>query len=102
MTTTLDLRRELRGLYSAAPEPALVDVPDLAFLMIDGHGDPNSAPAYPSAVQALYSVAYAVRFALERGRPPSTRGSCRWKGCGGPTTWPPSPPTTSPTGTGRS
>ena len=65
--TTLDLRRELRGLYSAAPEPALVDVPDLPFLMIDGHGDPNTAPAYPSAVQALYSVAYAVRFALKRG-----------------------------------
>jgi len=65
--TTVDRRRELRGLYSATRTPALVDVPDLPFLMIDGHGDPNTAPAYPDAVQALYSVAYAVRFALKRG-----------------------------------
>ena len=65
--TTVDLRRELRELYSAVPSPALVDVPDLPFLMIDGHGDPNTAPAYVDAVQGLYSVAYAVRFALKRG-----------------------------------
>ena len=65
--TTVDLRRELREVYSARPSPALVDVPELPFLMIDGHGDPNSAPAYADAVGALYSVAYAVRFALKRG-----------------------------------
>lgn len=65
--TTLDLRQELRGLYTAARTPALVDVPNLPFLMIDGSGDPNTAPGYPSAVQALYSVAYAVRSALKRG-----------------------------------
>jgi hypothetical protein len=62
--TTVDLRRELRGLYSATAFPALVDVPELPFLMIDGHGDPNTAPVYRDAVQALYSVAYAVRSAL--------------------------------------
>lgn len=65
--TTVDLRRELRELYSATRSPALVDVPDLPFLMIDGHGDPNSTPAYAEAVAALYSVAYTVRFALKRG-----------------------------------
>ena len=65
--TRVDLRRELRELYSATTSPVLVDVPDLPFLMIDGHGDPNTAPAYADAVQALYSVAYAVRFALKKG-----------------------------------
>jgi hypothetical protein len=34
--------------------------------MIDGRGDPNTAPAYADAVQALYSVAYTIRFALKR------------------------------------
>jgi len=67
MPGTVDLRRELRELYSATRSPALVDVPELPFLMVDGHGDPNSAPAYADAVAALYSVAYTVRFALERG-----------------------------------
>jgi hypothetical protein len=65
--TTVDLKRELRGLYSAAPSPSMVEVPELAFLMIDGHGDPNTAPEYVDAVQALYTVAYTVRFALKRG-----------------------------------
>ena len=65
-TTVVDLKRELHGLYSAKREPALVDVPDLPFLMIDGRGDPNTAPAYADAVQALYSVAYTIRFALKR------------------------------------
>ena len=67
--TTIDLRRELSALYSATREPAFVDVPELPFLMTDGHGDPNTAPAYAAAVQALYSVAYTIRFALKRGAP---------------------------------
>ncbi|TFV65642.1 UNVERIFIED_ORG: hypothetical protein E4P37_09015 [Bacillus sp. AZ43] len=67
MTTRVDLRRELGQLYSATRSPALVDVPELSFLMVDGHGDPNTAPAYAEAVEALYSVAYTVRFALRDG-----------------------------------
>ena len=30
--------------------------------MIDGHGDPNGAPAYQQAVEALYAVAYKAKF----------------------------------------
>ena len=55
MTTTVDLRRELRELYSATSTPAVLEVPELPFLMIDGHGDPNTAPAYAQAVEALYT-----------------------------------------------
>ena len=65
--TTVDLRRELPGLYAATRTPEAVEVPELPFLMIDGHGDPNTAPAYADAVAALYTVAYTVRFALKRG-----------------------------------
>lgn len=38
-------------------------VPPLTFLMIDGHGDPNTAPQYTEAIGALYPVAYALKFA---------------------------------------
>lgn len=31
--------------------------------MIDGHGDPNTSPAFPHAVEALYPVAYKLKFA---------------------------------------
>lgn len=30
--------------------------------MIDGHGDPNTEPAYQQAVEALYSAAYKIKF----------------------------------------
>jgi hypothetical protein len=59
-------KRELRAFYSTGREPAMVDVPELAFLMIDGHGDPNTAAEYSEAVQALYAVAYAAKFAVKR------------------------------------
>jgi hypothetical protein len=39
----------------------VVDVPEIAFLMVDGHGDPNTSPAYTEAVTALYTLSYAVR-----------------------------------------
>jgi hypothetical protein len=57
---------ELTWLYRATAAPQVVDVPDLTFLMIDGHGDPNTSPAYAEAVQALYAVSYAVKFAIKR------------------------------------
>lgn len=40
---------------------AVVDVSELPFLMIDGHGDPNVSPVYLEALQALYSLSYAAR-----------------------------------------
>ena len=38
-------------------------VPPLTFLMIDGHGDPNTASEYAEAIGALYPVAFALKFA---------------------------------------
>ena len=65
-STKVDFKRELRELYSATKSATFVDVPELRFAMVDGHGDPNVAPEYVEAVQALYSVAYTARFALKR------------------------------------
>lgn len=64
--TKIDFRRELSELYAPAREPSLVTVPELAFLMVDGHGDPNAASGYREAVEALYAVAYAAKFAVKR------------------------------------
>lgn len=59
---SVDIKRELRNLYSGrAGRFDLVDVPPMRFLMVDGHGDPNTAPAYRTAVEALYSTSYTVR-----------------------------------------
>jgi hypothetical protein len=65
-TKKIDFKREFRDLYAAGREPSLVEVPTLAFLMVDGHGDPNTAAEYRDAVEALYAVAYAAKFAVKR------------------------------------
>ena len=54
------------SLYKAAPDPAFVQVPAMTFLMIDGQGDPNTAPEYRDAITALYGMSYALKFALKK------------------------------------
>lgn len=63
----LDLRTGLKELYSPpAGGPVIVDVPPMNFLMLDGVGDPRTAQEYQDAVQALYSLAYALKFKLKK------------------------------------
>jgi hypothetical protein len=64
----IDLKAALKPYYAAsASKPAVVDVPPLNTLMIDGRGDPNGA-AFQEAVGTLYSVAYALKFALKKAK----------------------------------
>src|SRR5690606_39075420 len=44
----------------------VVDVPAMRFLVVDGHGDPNTTSAYGEGVEALYAVAYALKFASKK------------------------------------
>lgn len=54
-------------LYRASPRaPELVSVPGLAFIMIDGHGDPNNSTEYRDALQAVYSLSYTLKFAIKK------------------------------------
>ncbi|MDO8905868.1 GyrI-like domain-containing protein [Hydrogenophaga sp.] len=64
----IDLKKDLKDLYQASSNAVVqVDVPELKFLMIDGQGDPNTAPAYAEAVQALFAVSYAAKFMVKKG-----------------------------------
>lgn len=62
-----DVKKQHRELYSPkAGDFAIVEVPEFAFLCVDGQGNPNTADAYRDAVEALYSVSYGVRFTAKR------------------------------------
>ena len=59
----LDLKKQYRELYlPSARECAVVDIPELQFLMIDGHGDPNTGDEYRQALEALYGMSYTLKF----------------------------------------
>ena len=61
----VDLKVELKPLYTAHAEPELVGVPELPFLMVDGHGAPGG-DAFADAIKTLYGAAFRIRFALKR------------------------------------
>lgn len=62
----LDLKRELDPYRARRGEFRIIDVPPLQYLMVDGHGDPNTAGEYADALAALYPVAYKLKFASKK------------------------------------
>lgn len=59
-----DVRKQFKELY--APRASgfeVVTVPPLNYVMVDGQGNPATAPTYAAALEALFSVSYAVKFA---------------------------------------
>ena len=63
----VDFKKELKHLYQpSAQVVSVVSVPAMNFLMIDGQGDPNGSQAYASAVAALFSVSYALKFRVKK------------------------------------
>ncbi len=64
----IDYKKDLKHLYRpSAKKAALIDVPEMNFLMIDGQGDPNSSQVFQDAVNALYPLAYALKFMVKKG-----------------------------------
>jgi len=54
-------------LYGAkVGKPVTVKVPKMNYLVIDGHGDPNTSQEYVDAIQTLYPVAYTIKFMIKK------------------------------------
>lgn len=58
--------KELDSYRAKRGEFRVLEVPELRYLMIDGHGDPNTSSDYADALAALYPVAYTLKFASKR------------------------------------
>lgn len=66
MSEKVDFRKTLDGYQAARGRFRVLQLPAMRYLMIDGHGDPNTSPAYTQALQALYPIAYTLKFASRR------------------------------------
>lgn len=62
----VDLKKTLDSYQAKRGQFRVVEVPELQYLMIDGHGDPNSSPEYTSALESLYPLAYTLKFLSKR------------------------------------
>lgn len=63
----LDLKKEFGGVYKATAKPAVIQVPKLRYLMIDGKGDPNTGQAFADAITTLFGLSYALKFQVKKG-----------------------------------
>lgn len=60
----LDLKKTMKPWWTPPRRDfEIVEVPEALYVMIDGEGDPNVAPSYALAINWLYSVSYAIKFA---------------------------------------
>lgn len=59
-TKALDAYRAPRGRFR------VVEVPTTRYLMVDGHGDPNTSSEFTAAVESLYPIAYKLKFTSKK------------------------------------
>jgi hypothetical protein len=65
--TKIDLKKDLKEFYTASPDNvSIVEVPPLPFLMAQGQGDPNTAPAFQQATETLFRLSYTLKFMLKK------------------------------------
>ncbi|OWA33005.1 hypothetical protein B9G55_24095 [Saccharibacillus sp. O16] len=69
MTAKIEYRKDYKHLYMPKTTPEILDVPSIPFVMLDGSGDPNGAE-YGLAVEALYSLSYAVKMSYKSEQVP--------------------------------
>jgi hypothetical protein len=67
----LDLKRDLKQFYGpSAKKVAIVDVPQFTFATIQGAiepgHEPGNSPAFQQATEALYGIAYTLKFASKK------------------------------------
>lgn len=62
----IDFKKSLDCYHAQNHKLHVIDVPKMQYLMIDGHGDPNSSQEFQQAIVALYPVAYKLKFASKQ------------------------------------
>lgn len=63
----VDYKKQLKHLYRPSTKTvAAVDVPAMNFLMVDGEGSPDGDQAFGHALEALFPLAYTLKFMVKR------------------------------------
>lgn len=66
----LDYKKEFPDLYLPKKTPALVEVPEMVFLEVEGKGNPNTSEDYAQALELLYGLSYGIKMSLKFGTVP--------------------------------
>ncbi|WP_062303898.1 GyrI-like domain-containing protein [Demequina subtropica] len=66
MPDKVDLKKKLDSYQARRGEIRALTVERARYLMVDGHGDPNTSGAFALAIEALFPVAYKAKFASKQ------------------------------------
>jgi len=66
----VDFKKTQKELYQPGAKPSVIEVPEMVFIMIDGHGDPNTGETYQTALEVLYGLSYTVKMSKMSGAQP--------------------------------
>lgn len=64
LSKKIDYKKDFKQLYLPRTLPEIVEVPRFPFFLVSGSGDPNGEE-FSMAVEALYSLSYAVRMSYK-------------------------------------
>ncbi|MDD4311141.1 MAG: GyrI-like domain-containing protein [Eubacteriales bacterium] len=68
MEPQFEFLMEYKELYQPKTVPEIIDVPEMTFFAVDGHGNPNDEDGeYKSAVGLLYALSYTVKMSQKSG-----------------------------------
>ena len=63
----IDYKKKLKILYNQPTKTiSYIDIPSMKFLQIDGRGDPNTSKDFSLAVEALFKLAYILKFNIKK------------------------------------
>ena len=66
MKEKLDYKKQYKDLYVPPPKPALICVPKMSFIGVDGRGAPLGEE-YQAALKALYSLSFTIKMSKMAG-----------------------------------
>ena len=67
MNDALDYKKKYKELYVPKTAPSLVEVPEMAFVAVDGSGDPNDTDGeFGRAVELLYVIQYTIKMSKKK------------------------------------
>lgn len=65
-----DYKKAYKELYQPKTKPAVVDVPEMVFIAVDGMGDPNTSEEYRQAMEILYGLSFTIKMSKMNGTQP--------------------------------
>ena len=72
MAEIIDYKKEYKDLYLPKSEPAIINIPEIIFVAVDGKGNPNDPEGeYKKALEVLYGIQYTIKMSKKGSSVPN-------------------------------